>query len=119
MPDRSRRRAPAGAGLIVLAGLVGAAIALYLFLTPLTGVTGTVGALVVLAACLLVALGGLLMLATGGAVWRWLTVLGIIGTALAAFFLHGWWIMLAMLVALVGVVLDRIGPVRKTQGTAA
>ena len=35
------------------------------------------------------ALGGLLMLATGGAVWRWLTVLGIIGTALAALFLAG------------------------------
>ena len=119
MSDRSKRRSPAGAGIILLAGLAGAAIALYLFLTPLSGVTGTIGALIVLAACLAVALGGLLMMTTGGAVWRWLTVLGILGTALAAFFLHGWWIMLAMLVALVGVVLDGIGPVRKTQGASA
>ncbi|ETW11300.1 hypothetical protein ATO8_17570 [Roseivivax marinus] len=119
MPHTRKRRSPLGATLIALAGLAGAAIAFYLYITPLTGVTGTVGALIVLVASLLVALGAVLMMATGHRVWRWLTVLGILGTALAAFFLHGWWIIVAMAVALIGVVLDGIGPVRKTEGAAA
>ncbi len=119
MSDSVQRRSILGAGLTVLAGLCGAAIAYYLYATELTGVTGTPGALLVLAACLAVAAGGLLMMVSAAAAWRWLTVAGILGTALAAFFLHGWWIIAAMFAALVGVVVDRLSPARTTEGAVA
>ncbi|SFE54238.1 hypothetical protein [Roseivivax sediminis] len=118
MAHTRKRRSPLGATVTALAALAGAGLALYLYLTPLTGVTGTIGALIVVVAALLVALGAILIATTGHPVWRWLTILGIIGTAIAAAFLHGWWIVVAMIVALVGIVLDGIGPVRKEQGAA-
>lgn len=104
-----------GSGLIIASGLAAAGVALYLYLQPLTGVTGSIGALIVLAASVAVAIGGMLTAITNAAAWRWLTTLVILGTALAAFFLHGWWIMLAMLVAFVGLVLHAIANPRRHQ----
>ncbi|WP_102108093.1 hypothetical protein [Oceaniglobus roseus] len=97
-----------GAALSALAAFAGAAIAAILYLTPLTGVTGTIGALIVLGASLLVGIGALLLMATRRALWLWLTLLGGIGTAVAAAFLHAWWIVVLLAVVLVGLVMERL-----------
>jgi|GEM_PF-5381066 len=109
MANRFSGRRRLGSSVTAIAALSAALFAFYLYVTPLTGVTGTSGALLVMAGCFLVALGGLFMAVTGHKSWRWLTVLGVLGTALAAFFLHGWWILLLLAVALAGIALDAAG----------
>ena len=100
--------------LVVAGGLGGAAVALWNLLAPLTGVTGTPGALLVVATSLLVAGAGLVigLMRPGG--WRGalriLTALGILGTAAAAWFLHEWWLIAAMGVALLGLIVDLVAP---------
>ncbi|ETX28998.1 hypothetical protein RISW2_03390 [Roseivivax isoporae LMG 25204] len=97
-----------GAALLTVAALVGLIAALYEYLTPLTGVTGTLGALIVVVACGLLALAGLILMvaSSGRGFWRTLTVLGIVGTFTAALFLHAWIVAGTMVAALVGVLLD-------------
>ncbi|WP_417309630.1 hypothetical protein [Devosia sp.] len=98
-----------GAGLMALAALVGAAIALYAYFTPMTGVTGTPGALLVVVSSLaLLAAGVILWLRSYGFVYWALIVLGFLGVAgtfAAGWFLHEWLLMAAMAVVAVGLVL--------------
>ncbi|GGB18684.1 hypothetical protein [Allosediminivita pacifica] len=97
--------------ILILAGaLAGAAVAVYNYLTPLTGVTGSLGALIVIASSILLIIAGVLIQLSQPGGWRsllrTLVVLGAIGTGLAAYFLHEWWLIVAMVIVLVGVVLD-------------
>lgn len=98
-----------GAGLIALAALVGAALALYAYLTPMTGVTGTPGALLVVVSSLLLLIAGVILwLRSYGWMYWTLIVLGFLGVAgtfAAGWFLHEWLLMAAMAVVCVGLVL--------------
>ena len=110
----SMRSSNPGAMVVLVASAVGIAIALYAYLTPLTGVTGTLGALVVIVTCaVLVALGLGLALCHGRALHNLLRVVivaFIVGTAFAALLLHLWWLAVAMAVALVGWMIDLFRP---------
>ncbi|WP_457809185.1 hypothetical protein [Kushneria sp. EE4] len=110
----SMRSSSPGAMVVLIASAVGIAIALYAYLTPLTGVTGTLGALIVIATCaILVALALGLALCRGRALhnlFRVVIVAFIVGTAFAALLLHLWWLAVAMAVALVGWMIDILRP---------
>jgi len=99
-----------GSGLFLLASLAGLATALYLFFVPLTGVTGTSGALIVIASsAALVVAAAVIPIMPGRSLrnlLRILAVLGIAGTFTAAVFLHGWILVVAMIVALAGTLID-------------
>lgn len=99
-----------GAGLVALGAAVGAGLALYNYLAPMTGVTGTPGALlVVVSSLLLLAAGVVIWLVSRGFGYWLLEVLGfagVVGTFVAAWFLHEWWLMAAMGVVFVGLVLS-------------
>nr|WP_289072726.1 hypothetical protein [uncultured Halomonas sp.] len=105
-----------GAIVLLIASLTGLAIALYAYFTPLTGVTGTLGALVAILACLALAILALLLASTQGpgtAIFlRILILLGLGGTGFAAVLLHQWWIGVAMVVGLIGLILDLMRPAR-------
>lgn len=94
--------------LLLLAAVVGFVLALYAYFTPLTGVTGTLGALVVIAANVIVAVLALILRASNGRgariFWGIVTLLGLVGTGFAALLLHQWWITAAMVVGLVGLI---------------
>lgn len=103
-------RPKGGAAVLCLASLVGLGVALYAYFTPLTGVTGTLGALVAILACGILAVLALLLLTTSGRgariSLRAILLLGLIGTCFAGVLLHQWWICLAMLIGLIGLLLD-------------
>ncbi|QNI02569.1 hypothetical protein HXW73_06285 [Halomonas sp. SH5A2] len=105
-----------GAIVLLIASLAGLAIALYAYFTPLTGVTGTLGALVAIVACIALAVLSLLLTAAKGRgtsiTLRILILLGLGGTFFAATLLHQWWICVAMVVGLIGLILDMVRPAR-------
>lgn len=105
-----------GAMVLLVASLAGLAIALYAYITPLTGVTGTLGARVVILACLALALMALLLAVLKGRGARIalgiLVLIGLAGTFVAGLLLHQWWIGVAMVVGLVGLILDMRRPSR-------
>ncbi|GHC31824.1 hypothetical protein [Aidingimonas halophila] len=107
----SRSHSPRlGAIVLLVASLVGAVIALRAYFTPLTGVTGTLGALVAILATIALAIMALILPALKGNAarnaWRVLVLLGLAGTFFAGFLLHQWWICVAMVVGLIGLILD-------------
>ena len=57
----AKTRHGAAPAAVTLAALIGVAIALFYYLAPLTGVTGTIGAMVVVGTSLLVALAGVVL----------------------------------------------------------
>ncbi|RKR07195.1 hypothetical protein C7446_0003 [Kushneria sinocarnis] len=101
-----------GLGAIVLfaASLVGLAVALYAYFTPLTGVTGTLGAQVVILVTAVLAVAALVLAAVKNRglriVLRVLILLALGGTFVASLLLHQWWISAAMVVGLIGLILD-------------
>ncbi|MCE3026169.1 hypothetical protein [Salinicola sp. DM10] len=106
----SSQSKPLGAIVLLLAALVGAAVAGYAYVTPLTGVNGSLGALVVIFACLALALMALILMPLkhrGGRIfWRLLALIGLIGTGFAGLLLHQWGIAAAMVLGLIGLILD-------------
>lgn len=99
-----------GAIVLLIAALAGLAVALYAYFTPLTGVTGTLGALVAVVACLALAVMALLLFKVKGRgasiVLRILILMGLAGTFFAGMLLHQWWICAAMVVGLIGLIVD-------------
>ena len=97
---------PGGAGLMLIAGLLGAVVALYDYFTPGTGIDHTGGVILVLASSGLIALAAWTVLSISpGAVTRilvFLIFLDILGTATAAWFLESGLVMAAMAIAAVG-----------------
>ena len=103
-----------GAIILLIASLAGLAIALYAYFTPLTGITGTLGALVAIVACLALAVMAVLLLQVKGRgisiALRVLILVGLAGTFFAALLLHQWLIGAAMVVGLIGLMVDMIQP---------
>ncbi|MBZ9739853.1 MULTISPECIES: hypothetical protein [unclassified Mesorhizobium] len=95
--------------IVIAAAALACAIAFYYFATPLTGVTGTPGAMLVLVASLALALDGLVLRFKGSGVvftLAWiLGLLGALGTFAAAIFLHAWWLVAAVAVVLAGLLI--------------
>ncbi|MFD2438655.1 hypothetical protein [Modicisalibacter luteus] len=92
--------------------LAGLAIALYAYYTPLTGVTGTLGALITILACIALAVMALALAALKGRgiriALRIVILLGLAGTFFAGLLLHLWWLGVAMVAGLVGLILDMV-----------
>ncbi|HWL80916.1 MAG TPA: hypothetical protein VNR89_08185 [Roseomonas sp.] len=118
---------PAGrwaALLVALAALVGLGLSLHGYLTPLTGITGSFGALLVCIASAALILDGLLLwlLRRRGArvFWLLLGFLGAICTFAAAYFLHAWFLMVAMAVVFFGLLICAASPSHRssTEATA-
>ncbi|WP_447553256.1 hypothetical protein [Vreelandella sp. EE22] len=103
-----------GVWILLLAALAGLGLSLYAYLTPLTGVTGTLGALVTILACLLLAGAALVLFKLGRGAGliavRVLILLGLIGTFFAALLLHQWLLSAVMVIGLVGLVIDVARP---------
>ena len=102
----SKIMCPGGAGLVLIAGLLGAAAALYDYFTPATGIDHTGGVVLVLASCLLIALAAwavlVLNLGVLTGILLFLIFLDILGTGTAAWFLESGLVMAAMAIAAVG-----------------
>ena len=102
----SKSMRPGGAGLMLIAGLLGATAALYDYVTPATGIDHTGGVVLVLMSCILMLLAAYAVLAMRpGAltsVLVFLIFLDILGTGTAAWFLESGLVMAAMAIAAVG-----------------
>ncbi|SHF63210.1 hypothetical protein SAMN05444339_10970 [Loktanella atrilutea] len=109
-------RNPAGGAMVAVSGLIAAVIAAYAFLMPLTGVNNTAGPLLVILAGVLLIIGGLILrMAVGRGLritMRILILLALAGTAVAGLLLHQNLIALAMIIGLIGVIIDIIRPGR-------
>ena len=104
------------AGIIVLlvASLAGLAVSLYAYFTPLTGVDGTLGALVVIITSIALVIMTLVLAPlscrSGRVALRVLILLDLVGTGFAGLLLHQWWLTAAMVVGLIGLLLDMASP---------
>lgn len=111
MPEESAAT-PVGAIVILVGAAIGACLALYSYFWPMTGVTGTSGAAVVIVSSVLLIFDGLVLWIErhGGIFWLALILgaLGVLGTIAAAWFLHEWLLMAAMGVVVVGLLLALI-----------
>ncbi|MCA1336982.1 hypothetical protein [Pseudooceanicola marinus] len=105
-----------GAVLMLAGGLAGGIISAYAYFTPLTGVSGTPGALLVILSSVLIFLASLIVALVGSRAWRnvlrVLLVLGIVLTGIAGLFLLQPMLTAAMAVALVGWIIDCAQPAR-------
>lgn len=105
-----------GWGVLALlaASIVGLAIAIHAYVAPLTGVNGSLGALVVIITSAVLAVLALVLGATKahGArlALRVLILLGLVGTGVAGLLLHQWWLSAAMAIGLVALILDLFRP---------
>ncbi|WP_244158308.1 hypothetical protein [Salinicola socius] len=108
------------AGIIVLlvASLAGLAISLYAYFTPLTGVNGSLGALAVILSTIALVIMTLVMAPlscrSGRVALRLLILLALVGTGFAGLLLHQWWLTAAMVVGLIGLLLDMASPAAST-----
>ena len=106
--NHSAHRSPIGAILLILGALTGLGLALYAYLMPLTGVTGTIGAgLVVFSTAIMLVAAILTFFLSPGffsSLISGLIILDVICTFAAGYFLHEWWLMAAMVVACIGAV---------------
>ena len=98
-----------GTILLLLAAVIGFAVALYAWWTPLTGVTGTIGALgVAIASAVLAILIFVLRAASGRGARVFLIIVTLVvlaGIAFAAALLHQYIITAAMVVGLIGLIM--------------
>ncbi|QPM92282.1 hypothetical protein [Pseudooceanicola algae] len=108
--SQSSRPGTARTIVIVAGALGGLAVSIYNYATPLTGVEGTFGAGLVILACVLLILGAfVIQFSPPGilrGIFRFLVGLGAVLTALAAYFLHEWWLIVAMAITLAGLAFD-------------
>jgi hypothetical protein len=102
----SKSMRPGGAGLMLIAGLLGATAALYDYVTPATGIDHTGGVILVLVSCILMLLAAyaVLVMKPGAltSILVFLIFLDILGTGTAAWFLESGLVMAAMAIATVG-----------------
>ena len=98
-----------GAGLMLLAGGLGAAAGIYDFYNVAGGIDGTGGVELVIASCLLMVFGALMVAVLGrgllAGIFLLLLLLDVIGTGVAAYFLESGLIMAAMVLAALGWIL--------------
>ena len=102
MAAQSRR----GSGLMLLAGVLGAAAATYDYFTVATGIDGTGGVELVIASSLLMVFGALMVMVLGrgllAGIFLFLLLLDVIGTGVAGYFLESGIVMVAMAIAALG-----------------
>ena len=95
-----------GTGLMLLAGVLGAAAGIHDFYTSTTGIDGTGGVELVIASCLLMVFGALMVVLLGrgflAGIFLLLLLLDVMGTGVAGYFLESGLIMAAMALAAVG-----------------
>lgn len=98
-----------GAGLVVVASLLGLVIACYDFITPDTGIdhSGGVELVIISTALMLCATVVVALIGSGllAGILIFLIVLDIAGTSTAAWFLESWLMMAAMALAVLGLIL--------------
>jgi len=103
-----------GSWLLLLAAVIGFVVALYAWLTPLTGVTGTIGALGVAIDCVVVALLAFAIRAVSRRGMRIflviITLIMLVGIGFAAALLHQYIITAAMVVGLIGLIMMSRNP---------
>lgn len=96
--------------LVTVTALLGVAIAVWEYSVPLTGVNGSLGALVVLLSSVLLTLDAVMLFFLKSRALRGvmltLEVLGAVGTFAAAWFLHSWWLMAAMILLMIGIAVE-------------
>lgn len=101
--------APYGGYLLALGAAVAFGITASRYLIPLSGITGTAGALVTMfgEAALVVAGFAIALMARGAGRITFLVLawIGIALTLFAAVLLHGWWTVAALVLALIGLVI--------------
>lgn len=111
LPSRSSRW---GFMLMLLAAVVGFALALYAWLTPLTGVTGTIGALGVAIANVVLLILAFIHRACSGRnlriFWAIVILVVLVGIGFAALLLHQAGITAAMVVGLIGLIAAKGSP---------
>ncbi|MEM6160460.1 hypothetical protein AAH446_07885 [Erwinia sp. P6884] len=94
--------------LLLLAAVAGFALAIYAWSTPLTGVTGTIGALGVAIANIVLAVLAFILRACSGRgsriFWAIIILLMLVGIGFAALLLHQSVITAAMAIGLVGLI---------------
>ncbi|MPZ56993.1 MAG: hypothetical protein GEU91_10955 [Rhizobiales bacterium] len=96
-----------GAPLVALAAILGTALSIYDYIDPMSGIAGTPGAILVIASTLILFVFGLLMAADPrSAALRIFIILscllGIAGTAFAAYLLNSRTLLALMVVCLLG-----------------
>jgi hypothetical protein len=104
--EKMATRSSLGAGLMVAAGALGAAAAIHDYYDAASGIDGTGGVELVIASCLLMIFGALLLMVLGrglfARIFQLLLVLDVIGTGVAGYFLESGQIMSAMALAAIG-----------------
>lgn len=113
-----------GAWLMAAAGALGLLVSTIAYFRRASGVDHTAGALLVVVSTLLLTGAAVALALTVGARgrWRWplfvLALLDVLGTALAAYFLHAWLLLALMAVALAGWIIAVAPPARVGSGHA-
>jgi hypothetical protein len=110
----SPRRNPLGPIIVLVAAAAGTLLGLYYYLTPLTGITGAPGVLLVIASSLALVVDAFILWFGGrgwlfGLFWT-LGLLGALGTIIAAWFLHAWWLAAATVFVFVGLIVTLAAP---------
>ncbi len=105
---------PLGPIIVLVAAAAGALLGLYYYLTPLTGVTGAPGVLLVIGSSLALVIDAFILWLGGrgwlfGVFWT-LGVLGALGTVVAAWFLHAWWLAAATVFVFAGLIVTLAAP---------
>jgi hypothetical protein len=103
------RSAPA-AVFFLLTAAGGLLVSIYLYRVPLTGVTGSLGAQLVIGSCAAMVLAGLVLTYRPWGrfpeILRYLCLFGAVGTLAAAWFLHANWLLGLMVLATVFILFD-------------
>jgi hypothetical protein len=114
-----------GEALLGGASLIGGLVALFAYLRRGSGVDHTGGALLVVVSSALLVLAAI-VLALSGPSWLRilflvLAILGVVGTGVAAWFLHEWLLLALMVVALIGwaILVAGRGEAARTAGAAS
>nr|WP_319483876.1 hypothetical protein [uncultured Cohaesibacter sp.] len=126
---RSPDRLSSGPLLLILGAAIGLVITIYYFITPLTGVNGSIGAGLVVFSTAIMLVAALIhpILPSGmvRATLKFLILVDAVCTIAAGYFLHEWLLIGAMIVALAGAVMGTasgikpLSPPKARQGVAA
>ncbi|MGJ5181117.1 hypothetical protein ACQR16_30240 [Bradyrhizobium oligotrophicum] len=105
---------PLGPIIVLVAAAAGVLLGLDYYFTPLTGITGAPGVLLVIGSSLALVLDAFILWFGGrgwlfGVFWA-LGLLGALGTIVAAWFLHAWWLAAAIVFVFAGLIVTLAGP---------
>ncbi|WP_176086103.1 hypothetical protein [Martelella sp. HB161492] len=109
-PEKGGARLSLGASLVVLAAAVALLLTGWRYFAPLSGITGTSGALLAMFGAFMLILAGLAFFVLEPGRWRTLFLvlswLGAILTLIAELFLHGWGSSVALAVCLCAIAIE-------------